>query len=161
VKRKWWYFIPQLGFTFGLPTVNGGTSTLVQLDVQRQQNRVKLATIISQGMLDYRTDLHKLRGMYQMLEIEEAVVSDSQVNERIYQNLFGIAEEAYQKKETKPIEYNQALLAFQNGVISQEEKRWAYMNKVIEIAQFARYDFPTDSIPELEPLFIEKKPASR
>lgn len=80
VKRKWWYFIPQLGFNFGLPTVNGGTSTLVQLDLQKQQNRVKLGTIISQGMLDYRTDLHKLRGMCQSLEFDQAILSDTRVD---------------------------------------------------------------------------------
>jgi hypothetical protein len=48
-------------------------------------------------------------------------------------------------------------------MISQEEKRRAYMNKIVEMAQFARFEFPADSIPELDSLFTEKKnqPASR
>lgn len=47
-KKKWWYYLPNIGIQFGLPSINAGTNQLIQIDQQKQQNRVKLAAIISQ-----------------------------------------------------------------------------------------------------------------
>ena len=151
-KKKWWYYIPQLGINFGLPTINGGTSTFVQLDVQKQQNRVKLASIISQGLLDYRTDLHQLRSLYDALKIDRDALSHFMVTDRIENNILKVAEEANDKKEIKPVDYAEALLRYQRQWIANDRMERDFALKVVEVARFARYQFPTEVLPGLDSL---------
>ncbi|MCK8495859.1 hypothetical protein M0L20_28595 [Spirosoma sp. RP8] len=151
-KKKWWYYLPTLGYSFGLPSVNGGTNQLIQLDQTRQQNWAKLEAITSQAQLDYRTELHQLRSLYQALEIEQATIADSYTTEQMEKRIFSISAEAHDKKEIKPVEFHQAQLLYQRQVTGHEQQRRSYRLRIVELARFARYNFPEETLPGLDSL---------
>ena len=155
-RTKWWYYLPNIGVQFGLPSVNAGTNQLVQIDQTRQQNKVKLASIKSQGLLDYRTELHQLRSMYTVMQIERDTQTELETSWRTIHSIYQIAEEAHTKKEIKPSEYYQSLLTYQQAFSATEARRIAYELKVVELSKFARYGFPTETLPEIDSLYVDR-----
>lgn len=151
-KMKWWYYIPSIGFQFGLPSINTGTSQLVNIDQTKQQNRAKLAAIVSQGLLDYRTELHQLRNMYEALKIERDAMAYALATQKLENRILNIAEESNNKKEIKPVEYIESLLRFQRNWMVNDRMERDFALKILEMARFARYQFPTETLPGLDSL---------
>ncbi|MVM42247.1 hypothetical protein GO730_38775 [Spirosoma sp. HMF3257] len=156
-KMKWWYYLPNIGFQFGLPSVTAGTSQLITIDQTKQQNRVKLAAIITQGLLDYQTELHQLRSMYAAAQIERDAVDELNTSWNTENKIFEIAKEAHQKQEINPVDYYQALLKLQKEYSASKARYQQYTFRVIELAKFARHQFPTERLQEIDSLFVEKK----
>lgn len=151
-KRKWWYYMPQLGFNLGLPSVNGGTSQIVQLDVQKQQNRARIAGIIANSVMEFRTDLLHLRQLY-----ETALIIAEELNEllqiaKLQSTIFAVSEEANRQQQIKPVEYQQALLSYQQQRLAHEAKRRVYRLKIIEVENLARYRFPFSDSLDVQPV---------
>jgi len=126
-KTKWWYYLPNIGFQFGLPSVNAGTNQLVSIDQTRQQNRVKLASIMSQGLLDYQTDLHQLRSMYTVVQISRDADIEQETSWATIQKLFEIKQEANRKKEISPEEFYTALLSYQREFSASQARHNAFV----------------------------------
>ncbi len=151
-KMKWWYYLPSIGFQFGLPSISAGTSQLVNIDQTKQQNRAKLAAIISQGLLDYRTELHQLRNMYEGLKVEREALTYILPAQNLESSIVNVAEEANRKKEIKPVEYAEALLRFQRQWMANDRMEREFALRILEIARFSRYQFPTETLPGLDSL---------
>lgn len=155
-KTKWWYYLPSIGFQFGLPSISAGTNQLVGIDQTRQQNRVKWASIMSQGLLDYRTDLHQLRSMYTVVQISRNADTEQETSWHTIEKLFGIKQEANKKKEISPEEYYTALLGYQREFSASQARHNAFVLQVVELARFARYEFPDVTLPGLDSLYTTR-----
>lgn len=151
-RMKWWYYLPNIGIQFGFPSITAGTSQLVNIDQTKQQNRAKLAAIVSQGLLDYRTELHQLRNMYEALKVEQDALTYSQTTQHLENRLLNIAEEANAKKEIKPVEHVEAALRFQRQWMANDRMERDMALKILELIRLARYEFPTDTLPGLDSL---------
>ncbi len=44
-KKKWWYYLPNVGITLGMPTISTNTGTLAQIDRDRQTKKAKLEAL--------------------------------------------------------------------------------------------------------------------
>lgn len=145
-KTKWWYYLPNIGIQFGFPSITAGTNQLVQIDQTKQQNRVKLAAIISQANLEYQGEIHKLRVLYTEAQLERDIVGELQTSFRLEDKILDIKKEAFEKKEMNPVEYYQALLNFQRTFSANNARYQVYNVKAIEVGHFARYDFPFSEV---------------
>ena len=167
-RKKWWYYLPNLGIGLAYPisqsdrngtstlttrarlapTLNLGTSTLATIDQSRNQTRAKLAAIDADAQLQYRIELHELRNRYQAIVLEQENVAAQQEAARLETSLFSITEEANRKKEIKPSEYQQAQLLYQKQQLQHATEKHSLHLKIIDLERFARYRFPEETLDE-------------
>ncbi|UFH57712.1 hypothetical protein [Spirosoma sp. KNUC1025] len=120
-KRKWWYYLPNvgLGLTYPIsqvntggetslttrarlaPSINLGTGVLANIDQTRNTQKAKLAAIDADAQFQYRVELHELRSRYEAILIEKTILKDQEITNRMENNIFANADDANRKKEIK------------------------------------------------------------
>lgn len=145
-NKKWWYYLPGVGYAFGGPTVSVSTDILARIDQDRQTKRAKLDAITAQTIVAYREELHELRSRYRIIELQEEEMNEHFVISKLENNILNIAEDANTAKTITPENYARALLAYQTQHAGHKAKYRQYQERIIELERLARYNYPTETL---------------
>jgi outer membrane protein TolC len=109
-------------------------------------NRAKLKSLELKYEVMLNEELQKLRIEYQKLERErEKADADAQLL-TIRREIFAIYQEAYDKKEMKPLEYLQKKLEHESLVQAGALREQDYRIALLELIRLARYGMPDEPI---------------
>ncbi len=145
-RGKSWNLVPSVGLVFGLPSVNLNTGQIANYMERKAVNKAKLKSMdLKYGVL-LNEELQKLRIEYRKLEKhKEKAGADAQLM-KIKQEIFSIYQEAYDKKEMKPLEFLQKKLEHETTVQEALLREKDYQIAVLELMRLARYGMPEEPI---------------
>lgn len=144
-KKKWWYYLPNVGITLGMPTISTNTGTIAQIDRDRQLKKAKLEALQAQAEFQFREELLKLRYMYQLLEIEYPTIQEKQTVLGKVKGQTNLTIEGYnaQKVTISEMLAQDANLERERNSANEAIRRLHRMK--IELEQFAHYNFPASA----------------
>ncbi|MGM9508792.1 hypothetical protein ACS5NO_13740 [Larkinella sp. GY13] len=146
-KKKWWYYLPNVGWAFGLPTVTFGTSTLAQIDRDKVMMKGKLDGIDARAKYEYNEALLQLRTMHRIVVLEmEQFGYELQATKALESGIIKIHDDTFNDEKMKPLEHLQKSLEHERFVLQLKEKNKALVQMWLELEQFARYQMPEESL---------------
>lgn len=144
-RKKWWYYLPNIGFTFGMPTVNSNTGTLAQIDHDRQTKKAKLEALQAKAEFQYREELLQLRTKYQTLLLESQTIEEQT---KLFNKKSGIASiysEGFNAQKITPLEMLREDVAQETARIQFRDNERRLIKLFFDLEAFAHYNYPTDA----------------
>ncbi|RAJ89864.1 hypothetical protein LX87_05659 [Larkinella arboricola] len=157
-KKKWWYYLPNVGWAFGLPTVTLGTSTLAQIDRDKTVMKAKLDGIDAKAHYEYNEALLELRTRYRLLTRErEHDRLERQLTDPVENSIMQIHTDAFTDQKITPLEHLQKKREHSRFKLQRHERRNELYHHWLELEQLARYQMPQETLqadevnPEVKP----------
>lgn len=145
-KGKNWNLVPSVGLVFGLPSVNLNTGQVANYKQRQGETRAKLKSLelkytvlLNQALNELQIELAKAAVEARKLELLGAGLSTKR-------RIFTIAEEAYRKHETAPLDYYRERLSYENAEQDRELAENNYRLTVLSIEKLAHYHTPHEVI---------------
>lgn len=151
LKNKWWYYLPGVGVTFGLPNINFSTSTVAQIDKDKRERKLKRMKLHANSKLTYNEGLQRIRILYEKVRKKTEKIEYEFAVFALHKDLFEMSVHAYQKGDLHPEQRIQSEIAF-------EERRNRLLiladdvyELVLILEEFSRYKMPNRSFYDPEP----------
>ena len=145
-KGKNWNLVPSVGLVFGLPSVNLNTGQIANYKQRQGETRAKLKSLelrytvlLNQALNELQIELAKAAVEARKLELLGAGLSTKR-------RIFTIAEEAYRKHETAPLEFYRERLSYENAEQDRELAENNYRLTILGIEKLAHYHTPHEVI---------------
>lgn len=145
-RGKGWNMVPSFGIVFGLPTVSLNTGQIAAYKQYQGETKAKLKSLDLRYELLLNEALNGLRIEVEKAKNEEAklvILANTATTREI---LYKIHKEAYEKKESKPIDYYSEKLLYLNSIQAYQLAVKACSIVVLEVEKLAHYNMPTESI---------------
>nr|WP_236941135.1 TolC family protein [Flammeovirga sp. MY04] len=152
-KGRIWSYMPDVGFAFGLPTMNLSTRHIKSAKKQEKQRKQKLESIKEKRTLLMNTDIQKLRVLYEKFINDQEQLAEKMKVLEIDQKILDIYTEGYEQNEIDPLTYlNQQKSHLQSELIIhefirnlQEQKTMIY---ILAKYQLPNYTLAVENLPE-------------
>lgn len=149
-RKKWWYYLPSVGFAFGGPTVSANTGVLAQIDRDRNVMAAKLLSLDKRYQVEFvetlvriRVDYQKLLIRYEQLERERKTLAKLRGIQAIHDEAFGCQKMSPEEHLRNSYQYETTINAFQNR---EAELRVA----LLEFQTLCRYNLPDKQLIPIE-----------
>lgn len=76
-RKKWWYYLPSLGWSLKSPQVVANTGILAQIDRDKLTMRARLASLDARYELEFKETLQRIRHEYQKLLVQRTQMERS------------------------------------------------------------------------------------
>jgi hypothetical protein len=139
-------YIPSFGIAMGLPTVGYNTSKIYDYALDKKVRQQKLKSIDSQYLVRYNEELNNLRIEYQKVKAEEKYLTSLVKLSDLKAREFAIYQEAYDKKEMKPLDYIGKSYEYESHLNNLEKLRLEMDIKILELKKLARYHMQQDTL---------------
>lgn len=146
LKGSWTKYVPNIGLTFGLPSISWSPNAIFETGNIKRQLKAKLKSID----LDYTNRLNKaiadLRIEYQKLQIQ---IQDYQQEKELFQiktEIFEITENQNQNHEILPADYLNKKLEHLKEKTNLQKQKTDLLLKRLELYKFASYNLPNIQI---------------
>jgi len=146
VRGQKWSYIPNVGLAFGLPTVGLNTGQIAAYKQQQGVNAAKLRAIDAKYQLLLNDQLNLLKIEVEKAGVEQEKLFTYSATLEARRNIFSIYQEAFQKKELKPLDFLQQKLAYESQVQQYQLAVKAYQIVVLEVERLAHYNMPNELI---------------
>jgi hypothetical protein len=160
-RKKWWYYLPGVGWAFGLPTVNIHTGVIAQIDRDRNVMAAKLSSLDSRYQIDFTEGLAKIRIEYRKLQIRNEQL---QQERKLLDKLCGIQaihNEAFEKQTMTPEEHLQNSYQYEKAITDWKNRDSELAVAVLDFFSLCRFEMPDTKLVELasdEGCQIRKQP---
>ncbi|WP_041341138.1 hypothetical protein [Runella slithyformis] len=143
-KKKWWYYLPNVGFTFGMPTIGTNTGTLAQIDRDRQTKKAKLEALQAKAEFEYREELLQLRTKYKTLLLESQTIQEleSLLGKKVA--ITSIYTEGFNANKITPLEMLREEVAQETAKAQMKENERRLIKLFFELEAFAHYNYPAN-----------------
>lgn len=158
VKKKWWYWLPNVGFTFGLPHVSLNTNQLAVFDKQNEERKLKQLEIHQDYKIQFNEGLAEIRRKYRLIELKQIELSQEIRKFIIIESIYKIEKSAFNKEGSTPLEKLKADLVFEesSNYLNMLERQIEIMILDLEIYSF--YNIPNQLFREsLDECILESK----
>lgn len=145
-KGKVLKYLPNIGFTFGLPSVSLGTDKILTAKQQKEVIKAKKKSLELEHTLNLNDDLGKIKIMYQNINYLLSNIYSEKELIQVEKDLFEIYEKQYKNHEITPTEYLQkkkAYLVVNQGFRNKIEDIRKLIN---ELLLFAHFGTPQEEI---------------
>jgi hypothetical protein len=135
LKKKWWYYLPNLGFSFGKPSISFGTSILGQIDFENQKRKIQKEKILKTWEHETSDNLKLIQTTVRKIELEKReleLLNSMYLYERIFINDSEISEKAGLITEIEFLQKQKTFHEYKFKVF-QKEKSIFSMIKDLEI----------------------------
>lgn len=145
-KGKNWNLVPNVGFAFGLPSINLNTSAVASYKQRQAETAAKLKSIDLKYDLMLNEQLNNLRIEVEKAANENAKLLSYQAQVETRELMYKIYKEAYSKKEMKPIDYLREKLNYETFRADVDNKGRDYLVVVKNVEKLAHYNMPQEVI---------------
>lgn len=146
IKGSWTKYVPNVGLTFGLPSVSWSPNTIFETGNQKRLLRAKLASLDA----DYAHKLNKaladLRIEYQKIQIQIQAHRQAQDLFKIKTEIFDIVEAQNKAHEIIPADYLTKKLAYQEAKTALNKQEKDLQVQILELYKNASYKLPNRQI---------------
>jgi hypothetical protein len=146
VRGQRWSYIPNVGLAFGLPTVGLNTGQIAAYKQQQGTNAAKLRAIDAKYQLLLNDQLNLLKIEVEKAGVEQAKLLTYSATLEARKSIFEIYQEAFKKKELKPLDFLQQKLAYESAVQQYLLAVKSYQIVVLEVERLAHYNMPNELI---------------
>ncbi len=145
-QGKKWNMVPSFGVAFGLPSINMNTGQIAAYKARQAEVKAKLKSIdmkyevqLNEGLNNLKIEISKANNAELKLDDYSSVLAARG-------QIFKIYQEAFNKKEMKPIDFYKEKLIIETA--NQEYQRAVrdFQVMILEIEKLARYDMPQELI---------------
>lgn len=70
LKRKWWYYLPTLGFSFGKPSINFSSSVIANIDFENEKRKIQKEKILKSWEHETADILKEIQTTVRILELD-------------------------------------------------------------------------------------------
>jgi hypothetical protein len=70
LKRKWWYYLPNIGFSFGMPSISFGSNVIANIDFENEKRKILKEKIIKNWEHETVDVLKKINTTVRIIELE-------------------------------------------------------------------------------------------
>jgi hypothetical protein len=144
--KGWYYYLPNVGFTFGLPSIQFGTKDYLNFRREKKINEARLEMLDSQAELGFNENLQLLRKMYESLNQEFLKVKILEEKSELKLKIWAITEEGYKKHEIPPKDYYLAKLEEMDFSEAKRLLEVNYNQKAIELEILAKWELPQEKL---------------
>ncbi len=149
-RKKWWYYLPSVGFAFGGPTVSANTGVLAQIDRDRNVMASKLLSLDKRYQVEFvetlvriRVDYQKLLVRYEQLERERKTLAKLRGIQAIHDEAFGCQTMSPEEHPRNSYQYETTINTFQDR---EAELRVA----LLEFQTLCRHNLPDKQLIPVE-----------
>lgn len=145
-KKKWWYYLPNVGFTFGLPSVGFNTGIIAQIDRDRNIKRTELESIEAQSKLTYQNELLMLRTIYKIILVDMEALDE---NLRIWNKSIAISKiyiEGFNEQKVTPLEMLKEDRVLEVERLRRNNESRQILTRIFRLEEFAHYNLPNNDL---------------
>ena len=120
-RKKWWYYLPTIGYTLHAPSITANTGILAQIDYNRTQVCARLESMDARYQVEFVETLGKIRYEYQklivrygQLELERLALKRLTGIARIHADAFNAQTMTPEESLRHAYEYDRAMNEFKN-----------------------------------------------
>jgi hypothetical protein len=142
VKKKWWYWLPNIGFTFGLPHISFNSNQLAVFDKQNEERKLKQLELHEQFRIQYNEGLQVIRTKFRLIQIKEIEYREEIRKFYIIEEIHKIEMSAFDKEGSTPLEKLKADLVFteSNNYLNMLDREIEKM--ILDLEVYSFYDLP-------------------
>ena len=136
MKGKFLNYVPSVGFSFGLPSVNWSLSEILAIRKDKKVRKQKIKSIILKNDNELSKKIEVVKIKYKKLEVEFRKLEQKEGSILICQKIFKIYKEAFEKEEIAPLEFYKQTLAKENVENDLENFKLELKIKILELDEF-------------------------
>jgi hypothetical protein len=145
-RGKNWNLVPSVGLAFGLPSVSFNTGQIASYKQRQSETAAKLKSIDLRYNLMLNEQLNLITIEHNKLEIEQEKMSIIAHENATKAQMWKIYQEAYLKKELKPLDFYAQKLAFEAAQNNYLLAIQQFKIGVLELEKLAHYNMPQEVI---------------
>lgn len=148
-KKKWWYYLPGVGYAFGLPTANLNTGLLAQIDRDRTLLAARLTSLDSRYQVEFVESLQRIRIEYRKLRVRSQQIERER---QLLSKLHGIQlihTDAFNNQTMTPEEHLRNSYQYERAVSDWRARESELLLSVLDFFALCRYDLPNTPLVEL------------
>jgi hypothetical protein len=144
--KGWYYYLPNVGFTFGLPSIQFGTKDYLNFRREKKINEARLEMLDSQAELEFNFNLQILRKMYESLNQESEKLKKYGEKKEIKMKIWAITNEGFRKNEIPPKDYYLSKLEEFDYLEAERLLEISFNQKALELEIFAKFELPQEKL---------------
>ena len=148
-RKKWWYYVPSMGWSFHSPSINANTGVLAQIDYSRTATAAKLVSLDSRYQVDFTETLQRIRHEYQKLLVRAGQLERER---RLLDKLRGIQaihNEAFNAQTMTPEEHLRNSYSYERAISDFRAKEADLTLAVLDFFELCRFAMPKTQLAEL------------
>lgn len=149
-RKKWWYYLPSVGFAFRGPTVSTNTGVLAQIDRDRNIMAARLLSLDKRYQVEFVETLVRIRVDYQKLLVQyEQLERERKALARL-RGIQAIHDEAFNSQKMSPEEHLRNSYQYETTINTFKNREAELLVAVLEFQTLCRYNLPDKQLIPIE-----------
>lgn len=148
-EKKIWRYLPSVGITFGMPTINFNPYIISQAKQERAIFEAKLSSLDKRYNLDFEEQLQAVRNEYYKLRVTEEHLEREKAIIKMWIDFFNdfTSNEEHDKIIT-PKEFRLKIIENSTRSMEYERRKNLYYLAILDFQKLSKYQLPSDRLRE-------------
>jgi hypothetical protein len=149
-RKKWWYYLPNIGYAFGGPSIHTNTGVLAQIDNDRAVLAARLVSLDSRYQVEFVEMLARIRVEYQKLKVRsQQLERERGAMKRLYA-IHAIYTEAFNKQTMSPEESLKHAYELDKAINELQNRDAELALSVLDFMTLCRYGMPDTKLVRVD-----------
>ncbi len=147
-RKKWWYYLPNIGLVLGMPTVSSNTGIIAQIDRDRQTKKAKLEALQEKRKSRVPIPRRITPTTSQVPQTLLLNLKPSKNTKRLFDKktaITSIYSEGFNAQKITPLEMLREDVAQQTARNQMRDNERRLIKLFFELEAFAYFNYPTDA----------------
>lgn len=148
-RKKWWYYLPNVGYSFGFPSMNINTGILAQIDRDKQVMSARLVSLDAKYQVEFVEQLVKIRTEHRKLQVRHSqLLRDRRLVAKLG-SIMDIHNEAFNKQTMTPEEHLRNSFQYEKAFSELKNKESELMISILDFFALCRFELPDMQLASL------------
>ena len=149
-RKKWWYYLPTVGWSLRSPMIHANTGVLAEIDYQRTTTTARLESLDARYDVEYRETLGRIRTEYRKLQVQQQQVGrEGTLLAHLYRIRL-IHDEASRSQTMAPEEYQRNVYSHEKAISDYQQHVAQLELAILDFWQLCRYNLPDKPLVDVE-----------
>ncbi|WP_143092558.1 hypothetical protein [Arsenicibacter rosenii] len=149
-RKKWWYYLPSLGWALRGPSISANTGILAEIDYNRTVTSTRLESLDARYQVDFQETIGRIRSEYQKILIKQQQLERERVALAKLRAIQAIHNEAFKSQTMSPEEHLQHSYQYETTINNFKSKEAELFISILEFQNLCRYHLPDKELVPLE-----------